>query len=107
MPISGSAPQFGRYERIDIQLVTGATQILEHGMYVISSVTDVYGVGAWGVADVHTELFVGGAWIDYPFNLGGLTEMNSLMYVYSDGTNVRVANADAAITYRVVGIRLY
>lgn len=93
-----------RYEIIDIQLIPNASQVLEIGEYIVHSYSDVYGALTWHDNDIHIEIYVGGAWRDFPENSAGI---DNLYHVFSDGENMRVFNADGVNTYRLVGIRRY
>lgn len=93
-----------RLELIDIRLTPAATQVLEKGEYVVCAYNDAYTIGEWGTGDVHMEIYVAAAWIDYPRDLAASDDFK---HFYSDGENVRVANADGANTHRLIGFRKY
>lgn len=92
------------YELIDIRLNGGTTQVLEKGMYNVTAINDAYSSQSWNVNIAHIEIYLGGAWRNFKVDDDGGT--NQVCIIYSDGINIRFANAAAPGTYhRLVGIR--
>ena len=92
---------------VDIRLNGGTTQLLPIGWYTAFPTSDAYNpVLAWDISGLHLEIFTGAAWQNWTpateatFGFGPT--------FYSDGTNMRAANAAAAGTWlRLVGVRVY
>ena len=84
-----------------------ATLVLPEGHYIVMCTDDGDPplTTTFAVADLHFEHFVRANWVNVPLLYD---EDNEHRYeLYSDGENVRVANADAVNDFTLIGVRAY
>lgn len=94
---------FGHMLLIDIRLEGGTTQLLELGMYTVSTLNDDYTDADWATTRLHMEILAGGAWRNIVADLP-----KRFLSFICDGNTLRLANGAAVGTfYRMVGVRGY
>lgn len=101
-------PTTWSYEKIEIDLNGGETQVLSRGIYTIIFMDASYALVDAFPTEAHLEMYVGGAWHDF-ICCPSFTDYRGIGAItfYADKETIRFTNACAVGTHRIMaGVRV-